>query len=267
MIREYTYGPFPSRRLGLSLGINILPKQVVCTYDCVYCEIGAKSKESLVTPEYEVSLPVTPRFRKELISISKHFSHLDSMSFSGYFGEPTLNKYLPDFFNIAKEVRNNREWNGKKPKLTIFTNSSTLYKKEIRDIVGKFDLILAKLDVATDEDFIRTNRPHKNVHSISEIINSIVKLRKEMNSTSKLAIQCLIYQSNREKFKSNNNPKNIENLANAIKKIKPDYVQLYSIARAPAEYYVFAIDDIRKQEIVNKFKKIIKDNSIQIDYY
>jgi wyosine [tRNA(Phe)-imidazoG37] synthetase (radical SAM superfamily) len=267
MIKEYTYGPFLSRRLGLSLGINILPRQVVCTYNCVYCEIGTKSKESLVPPEYRVNLPVKPRFRKELNSISKHFPHLDSMSFSGYFGEPTLNKYLPEFFTIAKEVRNNRKWNGKKPKLTIFTNSSTLYQKQIRDIVGKFELILAKLDVATDEDFIRTNRPHKKIHSINEIINSIEKLRKDMNKNNKLAIQCLIYHSNREKFNSNDNPKNIENLANAIKKIKPDYVQLYSIARTPAEYYVFAIDNTRKQEIVDRFKEIINDNSIQIDYY
>ncbi len=267
MMREYTYGPFQSRRLGLSLGINILPEHVVCTYNCVYCEIGPKSRDSLVSPEHRVKLPVKSRFRKELISVSKFFPHLDSMSFSGYFGEPTLNMYLLDFFNIAKDVRNNREWNAKKPKLTIFTNSSTLYKKKIRDIVGRFDLILAKLDVASDEEFIRTNRPHKDVPSISEIITSIQELRNEMNSNNKLAIQCLIYQSNREKFESNDNPKNIENLANAIKKIKPHYVQLYSIARIPAEYYVFAIDNARKQEIINKFKEIINDNSIKIDYY
>jgi wyosine [tRNA(Phe)-imidazoG37] synthetase (radical SAM superfamily) len=267
IMREYTYGPFNSRRLGLSLGINILPKNAVCTYDCVYCELGKKPKESLVSPEFRINVAPTPRFKKELHSVSKYFPGLNSMSFSGYFGEPTLNKCLLKYYHIAREVRNNRRWQDGNPYLTIFTNSSTLYQEEIRDIVKRFDLVLAKLDTATKEDFLRTNRPHNNVPSLEEIVNSIAKLRKQMGEHNKLALQCLIYQSNRDEFDSNNNKKNIESLAYAIKKIKPDAVQLYSIARAPAEYYVYAIDQKRKEEIVALITKIVNDPSLTIKYY
>ena len=73
----------------------------------------------------------------------------------------------------------------------------------------------------------------------------------------KLAIQCLIYNSYDEKFISNNNSENITKLAEAIKKIKPDQVQIYSIARIPAQYFVFAIDEETKQQIVNRILHLL----------
>ena len=73
--------------------------------------------------------------------------------------------------------------------------------------------------------------------------------------------------SYKDDFKSNNNEENIKKLAQAIKKIQPDIVQLYSIARIPAQYYVFAIDEARKKEIVNIFKDIVNNPDIEINYY
>jgi wyosine [tRNA(Phe)-imidazoG37] synthetase (radical SAM superfamily) len=83
----------------------------------------------------------------------------------------------------------------------------------------------------------------------------------------KLAIQCLIYNSYRKDFIPNNNPENITKLAYAIKKIKPDFVQIYSVARIPAQYYVFAIDEDRKKEIMEKLKEIINDDNVEINYF
>ena len=88
-----------------------------------------------------------------------------------------------------------------------------------------------------------------------------------MSTEHKLAIQCLIFNSNKKEFISNNTPKNINDLAYALKKIKPDIVQVYSIARMPANYFVFSIDDKRKQEIVNIFRDVIKDNDVYVRYY
>ena len=267
MPRKYTYGPFQSRRLGLSLGVNILLNYKVCSYDCVYCEIGATNKENLVSPEYRIELPPTPDFRKELKSILKYVPHLKSLSFTGYYGEPTLNNNLLEFYNITLDVRSELKWDKDPPMITLFTNSSTLYLEEIRESVKHFDLVLAKLDAATDKDLRRTNRPHKNCPDIGTIADSLVKLRKDMPN-KKLAIQCLIYNSYREDFISNDNKENIEQLAYAIKKIKPDIVQLYSIARIPSEYFVYAIDEKRKKEIVKTFKDIINNNDlIEINYY
>jgi len=267
MPRIYTYGPFNSRRLGLSLGINILSNQKICTYNCVYCEIGLTSKENLVSPKFRVKIPPTHNFRKELASILKLVPHLNNMSFTGYYGEPTLNANFLDFHKTAYEVREKIKWTHGKPKLTLFTNSSTLYLEEIREKVKKFDLVLAKLDVATQEDFIRTNCPHKDTSDIEMLIESIAKLSRDMPNSHELAIQCLIYNSYSENYRSNNNTENIIKLAHAIKKIKPDSVQVYSVARIPANYYVFSTDKERKREIVEKFKEIINDKSIEIAYY
>jgi wyosine [tRNA(Phe)-imidazoG37] synthetase (radical SAM superfamily) len=232
----------------------------------VYCEIGITGKEGLVSPDFRISLPPTLRYRSELISILTHVPHLDSITF-GYNGEPTLNENLLDYLKIASEVRNKISWKDEKPKLTLFTNASTLYSIEIRDRVKRFEVVLAKLDVATDDDFRRINRPHTNVLNIDRIIDFLVKLKNEMPNSHHLVIQSLIVNSYRDDFQPNNNPLNINKLAHALKRIKPDLVQIYSTARIPAEYFVYAIDEERKKEIVNFIKEIVQDNSIQIEYY
>lgn len=265
-MRQYTYGPFQSRRLGLSLGINVLPNYKLCTFDCVYCEIGNTDKNYLVSPAFRIDLPPTPRFRKELISILIQVPHLNSITF-GYNGEPTLNKRLLDFLKIAIEVREKLEWTREKPLLTLFTNSSTLFFEEIRERVKQFEFILAKLDVATDNDCKRTNRPHSKSPNIETIVNSLVKLREEKPPEHKLVIQSLFYNSYNENFVSNNNNPNLEEFAYALKRIKPDLVQIYTTARIPAEYFVYSIDDTRKKEIVKYLKDKIQDKSIKIKFY
>ena len=265
-MRQYTYGPFQSRRLGLSLGVNILSNYKLCTFNCVYCEIGLTDQENFVSPEFRIKLPPSPNFRKELISILKYVPHLNSITF-GYNGEPTLNENLLDFLEVASDVRERLNWTNKRPILTLFTNSSTLYFKDIREKVREFELVLAKLDVATNEDFKRTNRPHNKSPDIDTIIESLIKLRQEMPKGHKLAIQCLIYNSYREDFISNNNSESITKLAHALKKINPNIIQIYSTARIPAEYFVYAIDDEKKREIVRELKLVINDDNIKIKYY
>ena len=263
-MREYTYGPFQSRRLGLSLGVDILPKFKLCTYNCVYCEIGSTDK--LVSPDYRIKAPPSINFRKELKDILKYVPHLNSITF-GYNGEPSLNRNLLDFLKITLQVREKIKWTDRKPIITLFTNSSTLYLDKIRQKVKQFELVLAKLDAATPEDFQRSNNPHPETPKIDSIIKSLVKLKKEMPSGHKLAIQSLIYNSYREDFIANSNDINITNLAKAIKKIKPDSVQIYSIARIPANYYVFSIDKEKKKEIVDKIKDIVSDDNVEISFY
>ena len=177
MPREYTYGPFQSRRLKLSLGVDVLPRKKICTYDCVYCEIGSTGKSQLVSPEFRIKAPPSSNFRKELISILKYVPHLNSITF-GYNGEPTLNESLLEFHKIAREVRESLEWTNNKPNLTLFTNSSTLHFEEVRERVKQFDLVLAKLDAGDDENFQRMNRPYEDLPNLEVIIDSLVKLKR-----------------------------------------------------------------------------------------
>jgi wyosine [tRNA(Phe)-imidazoG37] synthetase (radical SAM superfamily) len=261
--REYIYGPYPSRRLGLSLGVNVLPKEKTCTFDCVYCEIG--QTEKLVDSDFRLKLPPSPKFEKELRDILKFFPHLDSITF-GYNGEPTLNENLIDFYDIALKVREDFLWKKNPPLITLFTNSTTLNSRKVRKILTNFDLVLAKLDVATQEDYIRTNRPHPNLPEISTIIENLSVLSREMVSNS-LTLQCLIYNSYRDDYISNCNEENIRNMGIAINKIKPNGVQIYSLGRIPSEYFVYSIDEVKKKQISTIFKELIKDSSIEIAFY
>ncbi len=263
MPRLYTYGPFQSRRLGLSLGIDILEKEKICTYNCVYCEIGPTNL--LVPPNYKIDKTPSLKYRRELKEMMSLFPNLDSITF-GYNGEPTLNQYLTEFFKITSEVRSEMKWHAEEPYITLFTNSSTVHIEEIRNRIKIFDYVLAKLDVGNNQDFILTNRPHEKVPNIEIIIDSLSKLRQMMYK-KKFGLQCLIYNSYRKDFNSNNNEKNIINLGNAIKKINPDTVQIYSIARIPSEYFVFAISEERKKSIVKTLKEIINNDAIEINYY
>lgn len=266
MPRVYTYGPFRSRRLGLSLGINVLPNYKLCTFNCVYCEIGITEQINLASPDFRIKLPPSASFRSELIAFLTLVPHLDSITF-GYNGEPTLNENLLDFLKIAINVRKKLNWTKQKPKLTLFTNSSTLHYEEVRERVKQFEFVLAKLDVATNGDFKRSNRPHDDSPDIETVIDSLVKLRQEMPENHQLAIQTLFFNSYKDDFIPNNNSKNLDKLGRAIKRIKPNFVQIYSIARIPAEYFVYAIDDTRKSEIVNHIEEIVKDKGVQINFY
>ena len=263
MPREYTYGPFNSRRLGVSLGVDILPNYKLCTYNCVYCEIGPTYQ--VVSPEDRIKAPPSSNFRKELKDILKYVPHLDSITF-GYNGEPSLNDNLLEFYKIAFDVRKELKWTETPPLLTLFTNSSTLYLDEIRDRVKHFDLVLAKMDAATDRDLKQTNRPHNECPDINRIVESLVKLRKDMPD-KKLAIQCLISNSYNKNYYSNNNPDNIKQLAELMIRIKPDMVQVYSIARIPSEHFVYAIDEERKREIVKILRELINNEYIEINLY
>ncbi|TFG25408.1 MAG: hypothetical protein EU532_11685 [Promethearchaeota archaeon] len=263
MPREYTYGPYPSRRLGLSLGVDVLPKIKTCTFDCVYCEIGQTKK--LVDANFRISLPPSHKFEKELKDIIKHFPHLDSITF-GYNGEPTLNEKLIDFYKIAYKVREETKWTQKKPVITLFTNSTTLGSEKIRKTIINFDVVLAKLDAGTQEDYIRTNRPHPDSPNINLIVENLTKLSREIAPNS-LILQCLIYNSYRKDFIPNCNEENIRNIAIAINKIRPNKVQIYSIGRIPSEYFVFSVDKSMMDRISKIFEEYVKDSLIEINFY
>ncbi|MHA1804552.1 MAG: radical SAM protein [Promethearchaeota archaeon] len=266
MVREYTYGPFPSRRLGLSLGVDILLRKKTCSFNCVYCEIGPTLRNNWVSPFHEVKRKPSPNFRKELSSILRYYPHLDSITF-GYNGEPTLNPHVDEYRRIASSVREEFSWQKTPPKITLFTNSSTLFREEVREKIIHFDLILAKLDAANEVDFQETNQPHEEVPSIHEIIDSLALLRKELPPGKELVLQCLFFNSYRKDRPSNNNSRNLQSLIKAIKKIKPSRVQIYTIGRIPSEPHVHALSPVEIFNIAETIERGIEDKSIIIKPY
>ena len=228
---SYFYGPVPSRRLGFSLGVNLTPKKL-CTFNCVYCQLGETTKKTIKRFFY-----VDPvELKKELTKIVNRNPKIDYISISGS-GEPTLHKGLDKIIDTIRETTNN------KYRVCVITNSSLLYKKEVRKELEKADLIIPSLDAATEESFSRIDKPHKQI-TLKKIVDGLINLRKEFKG--KIWLEIMILGGINDSLKEAGIFKKL------VAKIKPDKVQL-NLPIRPAGASI-ALPDYER---VKKIKKII----------
>ncbi len=206
---KYLFGPVPSRRLGMSLGIDLVPHKV-CTLDCVYCECGATTKLTVDRKEYILYKNII----KELTQYFENNPDPEYFTFSGS-GEPTLNSRIGDIIDFIKKEKPNIP-------IAILTNGTLLYDKELRKEITKADVILPSFDAAITSDFNKINRPHNSL-TIDKYLQGLIELRKEFKG--KIWLEILILPN------YNYNEKNILALKEAIVKIKPDSVQLNTLDR------------------------------------
>ena len=145
------FGPVPSRRLGISLGVDLVPHKV-CTFNCIYCEVGKTTKLTLERDEY---IPFED-IKKELDDYLSRDPKLDFITFSGN-GEPTLNSRIGDVIRYIK-----RDY--PKYKLALITNGTLLYDPGVRKEVMDVDVLLPSLDAVSDIPYKKINRP---VHGLN----------------------------------------------------------------------------------------------------
>nr|WP_320119453.1 radical SAM protein [uncultured Marinifilum sp.] len=206
---KYLFGPVPSRRLGMSLGVDLVPKKV-CSLDCVYCEVGKTTKLSLDKKEYIKF----DKVKDELINYFKNNPDPDYITFSGS-GEPTLNIFIGEILEFIKQNKPNIP-------VAVLTNGTLLYDKKVRDAILKADVILPSLDAATEEVFQKINRPATNLN-IEKCIQGLINLRKEFKG--KIWLEIFILPN------YNDNENELKELKNAFLKIKPDSIQINTLDR------------------------------------
>jgi len=144
------FGPVPSRRLGRSLGVDVVPYKT-CTFDCVYCECGATTDLTIERREFFPLELILDELRD---SLSEIITPPDVITLSGS-GEPTLYNRLGDLIDgIRKAAR---------VPVAVITNSSLLFMREVRDELGRADIVLPSLDSALAGPFSRINRPHPGI--------------------------------------------------------------------------------------------------------
>ncbi len=204
-IKNYFYGPVPSRRLGFSLGVDLLPKKT-CSFNCLYCQLGPSSQKTVK----RFSFLKLSKFKEDLKEIVSKGPKINYITISGS-GEPTLHKGLDKVIAVIKKVTQN------KYPVAVITNSSLLYKGEVRDELGKADLIVPSLDAATEKTFSKINRPAKGI-TLKRIVSGLISLRKEFKGKIWLEIMLIsgINDSKRE----------IDKFREIIDKINPDKIQL-----------------------------------------
>lgn len=231
---RYFYGPVPSRRLGYSLGVDLFP-QKICSFNCVYCQLGKKDKFSLTRRSY-VNFA---EFKRQLRKIVVSSTSIDYITLSGS-GEPTLHAHLDKIIDLIKKVTKN------KYKVCVITNSSLLHKKQVRRELTRADLIIPSLDAATEKTFKKINQPCPGV-SFTKTLKGIVALREEFKG--KVWLEIMLVKG------MNDSLKEAEKFKQIIKKINPDKVQLMLPVRAPAKK-----EFLPAKTRVMQIKKILGDN-------
>ena len=206
---KYLFGPVPSRRLGMSLGVDLVPHKV-CSLDCVYCECGETTKHTTERMEYIL----LDKVKAELKHFFAENPDPDYITFSGA-GEPTLNTRIGEVLDFIKSI---------KPEIPValLTNGTLLHDPGVRNEIMNTDLVLPSLDAATQDSFQKINRPAKNIN-IEDYIDGLVEFRKEYRG--KIWLEILILPG------YNDDHENLKALRTAIKKIKPDLIQLNTLDR------------------------------------
>ncbi len=226
---KYLFGPVPSRRLGMSLGIDLVPHKV-CTLNCVYCECGRTTNLTTERKEY---VPVDEIFI-ELNRFLKENPAPDYITFSGA-GEPTLNSGIGEILSFIKTNYPNIP-------VAVLTNGTLLSDKQVRKELLKADLVLPSLDAATERTFRKINIPEKTLN-IESYIQGIIDFRNEYSGKINLEIFIIPgYNDNREE---------LDSLKDAIVKIKPEVVQLNTLDRPGTVRNIRAASNIELQKIVD----------------
>lgn len=222
---DYIFGPVPSRRLGLSLGIDLVPFKT-CSYDCIYCQVGRTTNKTIECKEFFPVSTIIDKLKERLEHVSP-----DVITFSGS-GEPTLYSKIDV---IIKEIRKLTDI-----KLALLTNGSLLWREDIRKRVLDIDIIMPTITTTFDDTFKKIHRPHSAL-DISTILDGLVSLRREYNGAIYLELFLLAG--------INDNEKELLALRNIIDKISADKIQINTVVRPPSDRRAISVDIERLKEI------------------
>lgn len=219
---KYVYGPLKSRRLGLSLGISLTPYKI-CSFDCVYCQLGTTGLATSERKEYANIADILDELKTWLANNPAELSSLNYITISGS-GEPTLNVKLGYLINKIKELAS--------VPVAVITNASLISAPEVRHELLAANLLIPSLDAATQDVFERVDRPVKAIR-VEEVIEGLVNLRREFKG--KIWLEVMLVSG------VNDDLRYIKKLKEVIEKINPDKIQLNSPVRATAEENILPV--------------------------
>lgn len=251
LFNQIIFGPVKSRRLGVSLGINLLPVDgKLCSFDCIYCECGlnAQGRGSGVIPSRE---DVRTALDKKLSEMKAENAPLDVLTFAGN-GEPTIHPQFPEIIDDTIELRNKYF---PEAKVAVLSNASMIHKPAVFDALLKVDNNIQKLDSVND-DYIRcVDRPQNLSFTSEKLIENLQKFNGHV------IIQTMFIKGTYEgKSIDNTTAGHVNGLIDALRKIKPQSVMIYTIAR---ETPVSSIEKVSLDEL-NAIAKKMKDAGFEV---
>ncbi len=226
MLFEHTIvGPIRSRRLGSSLGVNLLPlKHKICSYDCIYCECGWNRESEDGTLEYVSPSQVREMLEARLKELQAQGTPIDSITFAGN-GEPTLYPQFPEIVDIVVSLRDRYYPHAQ---TTILTNATQLTRPEIFNALLKLDNPTLKLDAGNATMRQRINLPNEKACTYEELTGCLIRFG------SRCIIQTLLFDGTDDQGNpvTNIDPEGFAEYTRYLKQIRPKYVQLYALDRA-----------------------------------
>ena len=215
------FGPVHSRRLGISLGINLLPEGgKLCSFDCVYCECGLNSERRTHNP-----LPSADEVETALINTLKALKNEnitpDVFTFAGN-GEPTLNPHFPEVVDRVIKIRNEY---CPQARISILSNATQIHRPEIREALMKFDNNIQKLDTVSRAYIYKVDRPQGH-YDVEEQIMHLASF------DGHVIIQTMFMDGTLDgESVCNTTPEYVEPYIEALKRIRPCKVMIYTIDR------------------------------------
>ncbi len=218
-MQEFAFGPVPSRRLGFSLGVDVIPRKY-CSFDCIYCQVGKTTHKEVERRSFSDPGLIV----KQVVERVEEGRRIDFISLSGS-GEPTLNADIGEIIRAIKR---------KTPiPLAVITNGSLLFREDVRRDIAPADVVLPSLDAGGDAVFERINRPHPAL-SFAQLVEGLKAFRRGYKG--KIWLEIMLIKG------INNGMEDMDIFKQIVSGISADKVQLNTVARPPLEEAARGLD-------------------------
>lgn len=225
---NHVFGPVPSRRLGRSLGVDLVPFKT-CSYDCIYCQLGRTTCKTVERKEWAPIEQILEDVRKKLDT------RPDYITLSGS-GEPTLFKPLDKLIDGIRAMTNTP--------IAVLTNGSLLDRKDVQEELRNVDLAIPSLDAGSEKTFRLVNRPHESL-SFERMLAGLVEFRRIFTGPYWLEVFLIGAHTTFEE--------ELAEIRRCVELIHPDRVQLNTVTRPPAEHYAATVSREQMEAIAATF--------------
>ncbi|HEX9934676.1 MAG TPA: radical SAM protein [bacterium] len=232
---RHVYGPVPSKRLGRSLGVDLVPFKT-CTYDCIYCQLGRTTIKTAEPKAYDTSEVICSELERKL----SFGPPPDYISLAGS-GEPTLNAGIGELIAKIKGMTS--------IPVAVLTNGSLLWRDEVRAAIMAADLILPSLDAGDEDMFQYVNRPHRDI-SFERMITGLGDFVRVYPGVVWLEVFLLAGVTAI--------PSEIRKIDALLCKIRPKRVQLNTVTRPPAEEFAYAVSEDQMESLKKLFTETVE---------
>lgn len=246
LFHSTVFGPIHSRRLGVSLGINLMPDDgKVCSFDCLYCEAGFNS-QGRGTSGLPTRAEVKADLEAKLLAMKENGEKPDVITFSGN-GEPTLH---PEFSGVIDDTIELRDRLCPEAKVSVLTNSTRIFNPEVAEALKRVDNNILKLDSAVEQTMRLIDRPASKDFTVDRVVEGL----KQFSGTG--VIQTMILRGEHDGIPvDNTTDREIEALIDAYKSIGPKEVMLYSLDRSTPEERLVKVERPELEAIARRIRE------------